>query len=467
MRSYLYHICLFSLIVIIFSCSNKKEGDLPSVEERVSIAVSNLESELLAPSDGWKLEYQPTNESGVFFMLLQFDEDNLVNIKSDLADNDGEFFNHTIPWRVDNALGLELILETYGLFHYLFEQDGATFGAEFEFVYEGKDGDNLVFRSKSDVTSLSPSIILEPASPDDENQFARDIAINLNEFATISPKALESSNPRQQIILENANVSVYWSLDPAKRIVQSSLAATGTGFDQPDINTTILNHSSGYQLQNGSMILLEPLQFVLNNTLFTINSIAFSDFSNTGPSLCTLSADDGPLYEGQITGLGSISMVASLFDLEGTTFQPISEFPYSVNSFFIFDETISSLSEEGNLIAEKFPDAVAFLFYYEFESDTIPSNAVGFILDDGNGNSDIYLREFLPTTTVGNKVTVTLTNNFYHSRTPAPGDEANLAEITNKLFEGEDVYAFDFPVEGLTVFKLFNPCNQYEIFLVQ
>ena len=180
-----------------------------------------------------------------------------------------------------------------------------------------------------------------------------------------------------------------------------------------------------------------------------------------------LSADDGPKYEGQVAGIGSISMIASLFDLEGTAFQPIPEFPYSVNSFFIFDETGASLSDEGNIIAEKFPDAVAFLFYYEFESDTQPSNAVGFILDDGNGNSDIYLREFLPTSTVGNKITVTLTNNFYHSGTPTPEDEANLTEITDLLFEGEEVYASDFPVEGLTVFKLFNPCNQYEILLVQ
>ena len=144
MRNSLNYIILLLFTYILISCSENNVGNLSSVEERVSVAVSNLESELTAPSDGWKLEYQPTNESGVFFMLLQFEKDNLVTIKSDLADNDGEFFDHEIPWRVDNALGLELILETYGLFHYLFEQDGATFGAEFEFVYQGKDGDNLI-----------------------------------------------------------------------------------------------------------------------------------------------------------------------------------------------------------------------------------------------------------------------------------------------------------------------------------
>ena len=160
-------------------------------------------------------------------------------------------------------------------------------------------------------------------------------------------------------------------------------------------------------------------------------------------------------------------VVGSLFDLEGMDFQPIAEFPYSVNSFFIFDETSTSLSDEGGIIAEKFPEASGFFFYYGYESDSLLSNAVGFILEHENGDVDFILREFQPTTTVGNRINVVLTDVYYHTGTPGPEDEANLAEITDLLFEGGDMYAFDFPVEGLTVFKLFNPCNQYEIFLVQ
>ncbi len=467
MKMKIFHPGILILMILMFACNEEKVAKLPPVEQRVTEAISNLRSDLISPSNGWKLEYKPTNESGVFFMLLEFDENDEVRIKSDLADNEGEFFDHTIPWRIDNAMGLELIFETYGVFHYMFELDGATFGAEFEWLFVSKDGEKLIFKSISDVTNDQTNIILEPASPNDENLFARDIALNLNEFTTIGPKALEVPRSRQQIILEDANISVYWSLDPAKRIVESSLAGTGTDFEDPDFSAVVLNHSSGYQLQNGAMILLEPLEFVLKNTLYSIESIKFSEFSNTGPSLCSFGIDDGPLYTGQISGLGSISMVASLFDLEGTAFQPIAEFPYSVNSFFIFDETSTSLSEEGKIIAEKFPNAVGFLFYYGFDSNSQPSNAVGFILNDGSGNSELYVREFLPTTTVGNKINVSLTDTYYHSGTPGPDDEANLAEITDLLFDGGSVYAFDFPVEGLTVFKLFNPCNQYEILLVR
>lgn len=466
MKTIFNHIVTFILISSLFSCNEEKVGKLPPVEQRVTEAISNLRSDLISPANGWKLEYKPTTESGVFFILLDFNEED-VRIKSDLADNDGEFFDHTIPWRIDNAMGLELIFETYGVFHYMFELDGATFGAEFEWLFVSKDGEKLIFKSISDVNNEQTNIILEPASSNDENLFARDIAQNLNEFKTISPKALEVPQSRQQVILEDANISVYWSLDPAKRIVESSLAGTGTDFEDPDFSAVVLNHSSGYQLQNGALVLLEPLEFILNNTLYSIDEIAFSDFSNTGPSLCSFGADSEPLYTGQINGLGSISMISSLFDLEGTAFQPIADFPYSVNVFFIFDETSTSLTEEGKIITEKFPNAGGFIFYYGFDSNTQPSNAVGFILDDGNGNSDVFVREFLPTTTVGNKINVSLTDTYYHSGTPGPDDEANLAEITDLLFEGGDVYAFDFPVEGLTVFKLFNPCNQYEMFLVQ
>jgi hypothetical protein len=466
MRAIRIHIGMFLFFFLLIACTKEKVAILPPVEERVTEAISNLRTELTTPQHGWRLEYQPTSESGIFYMLLAFDEEE-VRIQSDVADNNGEFFDHTIPWRVDNALGLELIFETYGVFHYMFELDNATFGAEFEWAFELKDGDNLVFKSISDPHFDRSTITLAPASANDDNLFAREIAANLNAFSTIGPKALEMPIPRQQIILEDAGISIYWSLDPGKRIVTSTLAGTGTDFDDPGFEAVVLDHTSGYILQSGNMELLDPLQFILSGRAYTISSITFSDFSNTGPSFCAFSADNGPLYTGNIAGLGSITMIGSLFDLEGTAFQPIAEFPYSVNSFFIFDETSTSLSEEGGIIAENFPGAVGFLFYYGFESDTQPSNAVGFILDDGIGNTDIFLREFQPTTTVGNKINVVLTDVYYHSGVPGPEDENNLAEITDLLFEGGDVYAFDFPVEGLVVFKLFNPCNQYETFLVQ
>ncbi len=468
MRNKFLDIILFLTFSYLVSCKNGETENLPSVEDRVNEAVTNLKSELTAPEFGWKIEYQPTSESGIFFMLAEFKQNGTVSISSDVADNGGEFYNQTISWRIDNGLGLELILETYGVFHYLFEKDAATFGAEFEFVYQGKQGENLVFRSASDVGSIPSVLFFEPASSGDDALFARDIAENLNAFATISPQALESPVPKQQIVFEDENVSLLWSLDPAKRMISAIMAGAGTDFYQPSFNGVLLNHTTGYKLQDGKLILLDPIEFSLgSSSSYSIDEIAFTNFANTGQGFCALSPGNSPVYQGQIAGIGAVSMEASLFDPEGMDFQPVSDNPYSVNSVFIFDEAGTSLSDDGQLIAEKFPEAVAFLFYYGFQSDSLPSYAAGFVLDHGDGTSDFYLREFQPVTTVGNRISVQLTNNFYHTGTPGPDDEANLTEITDLLFEGNNMYASDFPVEGLTVYKLFNPCNRYEIFLVR
>jgi len=60
------HVLFFFLGLVLFSCG-EDEVDLPPVEERVSAAINDLKEKLTAPSEGWRLEYQPTPESGVFF----------------------------------------------------------------------------------------------------------------------------------------------------------------------------------------------------------------------------------------------------------------------------------------------------------------------------------------------------------------------------------------------------------------
>lgn len=464
-----HFIGLWLLPLLLYSCNGGGSEDLPPVEQRVSEAVTGLRQSLESPVNGWKVEYQPTDESGVFLILLKFDDNGNVSVKSDLAANDGEFFDQTLAWDINNRLGLQLVFQTYGVFHYLFEQDGATFGAEFEFIYQNETGGNLVFTSASDLSGSPTTVVFQPAAAGDENLLSRDIATNLNLFETNSPKALQSPQPKQQIILKNSNVSVLWSLDPAKRIVQTLLAGVGTDLEDPGFKAVTLNHTSGYKLQGGQLVLLTPLQFALNGQQYSISAINFSDFTNTGPEFCSSGTDNGPEYQGTISGIGPVSMVGSLYDPEGTNFQPVADYPYSVNIPFLFDETGASLSDGTNIIAEKFPDAVAFFMFYGYTSttDSLPANAVGFAVSNNQGGNDLILREFNPTQTVGNRIHIMFTDKFYHSGTPGPDDDANLAAITDKLFEGGNVYASDYPVEGLTVFNLFNPCNEYEIFLVQ
>ncbi|GJM28289.1 MAG: hypothetical protein DHS20C17_09240 [Cyclobacteriaceae bacterium] len=447
-------------VLLVAACNNDDGPNLPPYEERVSTAINSLQSELMTPAEGWKLEYKPVPESGVFLVLMEFTEKE-VRLRSDVGGNNGQFFDQTIPYRIDNALGLELIFETYCVFSYLFEQDQATFGAEFEFLFKEKVGENLVFESKTDVGSRT-QLEFEPANSNDEDLFSRDIAANLDAFSSISPKALSPVPPQQQIVLEDLGVSVFWSLDNQKRNVVSQFAGEGTTVEEIIANGGILlNHSSGYALFDGFLVLQEPLLFSLAGQNITLERIALTDFDMSAPNACPTEPDNAPRYRGFTPGIGDVTMLSTLLSSDGQDFQPNV---YTVNAFFIFDGDGNSLLEDG-VIGDNFPDASGFAFLYgvELTNPDIPMNSVGLILDDG----EIYLREFEPTTTDINRVEIILKNNFYHSGTPKPGDQQKLIAVTDEIFAGGITYAFDLPITGITVHRLFNPCNQYEVFLVE
>ncbi len=451
---------LLSLLFILTSCGGDDDLNLPPVEERVNAAVTQLENNLVGPTNGWRLEYTPTDESGIFFMILDFGIDGKVNIQSDVIDNDGEFLNHTIPYRIDNSLGLELVLETFGVFHHLFEQDQASFGAEFEFIFVEKEGENLIFESKSDV--FSPSrIVLEPAGPNDDSSFSTELAINLSAFDIITPQIFGLEPSIQQIILVDHGISIFWSMDIVKRNINVDFATVGTTIEEISSNGMVnIDHSTGYSLRNGSLILLEPFGFQLSGQNISIDEIILSDLQMNGERICINGTDTNPVYNGGASGLGAVQMKNSYLNSAGTAFQGDI---YQVNALFIFDIERKSLLEEG-IIKDLFPTASGFIFVYgvELNNPDIPINSVGLIMDDGA----LYLREFEATTTSVNKVSITLNDNFYYDATPPVGTKENLRALTDLLFEGGQVYAFYFPIEGLNLFRLFNPCNGIEIFLV-
>lgn len=454
-----YAIFIAAIAGVIFSCT-EDEKDLPSVEQRVSEAKTGLITALTAPENGWRLDYQPTAESGTFFILLKFNENGTVNIKSDVAEDDGSYFNQTIPYRIDNGLGLELILETYGVFHYLFEQDQASFGAEFEFQYSEKSGDNLVFKSISDIGTPT-TLTFKPASPADESLFSRDISENLSAFKGLMPDALGVNvAPSQQLILTDEGLSIFWTLDAAKRTIQMDMLAEGTTLE--DIiakdNFTGIFHNSGYTLLNGNLILKTPFEFNYNGGKITIDEITLNNFDMSGPGFCALVPGTGPKYTGNING-SPATLLRSYFTLTGADFQ--DGFVYSVNIPFLFDGENNSLYETGSL-GEKIPEANGFAFLHnvEFENDSIPSSSTGFFLNDGN----IALREFIATQ-FGNFIQISFTDNIYISGGSTAIDPQSLIEVTDEIFEGGKVYGYNFPQEG--VFRLFNTCNSYEIFLVR
>lgn len=451
-------------------CKDEIEN-LPSVDERVSEAISQLQNNLTAPANGWKLEYQPTSTSGIYLIFLDFDDNGQVVVRSDVADNNGEFAQQTLQYRIDSGLGLELILETFGVFHYLFEQDFATFGAEFEFIFDREEGQNLVFRSKTD-TGVPTELVFIPAQPGEENAISIGLANMLNNFDGNHPRIFGGIAPIQHIIFHNKNLSLFWEIDVPKREIEVDIVGVGTTVDEVLTNIDTVgfnNHTTGYRLSNGKLILERPFTFTLQGEEITIAELEPTTIDFTGATLCASTPISTPVLTGTAGDLGPITILRTQFDSDGLDFQPMADRQYSVNAFFVFTNDPISLQENGS-IAEKLPETLVMLFNYGFSSeDGEPANAVGFLLEDAAGNRRTYMREFQATTTVANRVQITLTDDFYFSETPGASDEQSLREITDEIFGGGgELYAFEFPQDAnFKIFHMYNPCNGYEFFLVQ
>ncbi len=452
---------VISLFLFLATSCSDDSANLPPVEERVKEAISALRNELTAPANGWRLEYQPTEESGTFLILMKFTPDGNVNIQSDVPDSNGYFFNQTITYRIDNALGLELIFETYAVFHHLFELDQATFGAEFEFLYKRKENENLIFESIND-TSNPTQLTFVPAGANDASEFARTLSENLVKFKLSHPQIFGTIAPTQQLILNDRNISVFWTIDLDKRNLVAEFAGIGTTRDDVLANNRItLNKSSKFTFANGQLVLDTPISFVLNSQSHTISKLTLSDFSLTGPDLCASGVNNiEPKYTGQTSGLGNVTLVNSMLSNRGNDF---SKTVYTVNAFFLFDNQGNSLQETGS-ISTQLPGTSGFVLFYgvPLVDPSIPIYSVGFIMDNG----EIYVREYQPTTTAVNLFKINLLNQYYYSATPPAGTEQALQEITDELFAGGEFYAFDLPGNSVKVFRLYNPCNQYEFFLV-
>ncbi|MCR9250087.1 MAG: DUF4302 domain-containing protein, partial [bacterium] len=413
---YLLTIISILAIVAFTGCNSDDSSNLPSVEERVSAAKADLLDELTSPLNGWEVRYSPTDESGIFYMLLNFSDDGTVRIQSDVPGDDGAYYDHVISYRIDNALHLELIFDTYGAFHYLFEQDQASFGAEFEFFFDEKNGDNLIFESKNDVSN--PSIItFVPAQANASDLFSRELASNMDAFLGTNPRInfSETGSPkiRQQLYIENANVSVYWAIDISKRFIEADIAGIGSNLEEIEASgeKVAIGIATGFGYLNGAMVFEEAIEFNLGGQQYSIGEISLGQLDATGEIFCDLNPVNTAVYSGSIDGLGNVQLLKSLYASEGERLQPRSDFPYSINAFFIFDENINSLQEEGGSLLEKFPTATGFIFSYGFTSEDYSEYSLGFNFEDEEGNTKSYAREFEPTTTVGNRIEITLTDN--------------------------------------------------------
>lgn len=442
---------IIALVVILTSC---KEDDInlfdKSADERAAEAIATLKQDLVAPGEGWLVTYRPQEGAGAYYVLMDFQENDKVVIKTDLGAENGEYFEDTISYRVDNSMGLELILENYSFFSFLFEQDQATFGAEYEFDFVNKTPDNaLVFRSKTDL-GQPDIIVFEEASPNDENLLGVDLAANLN----ILSNDLDKFTSSLRLSYNNKDLVLYISLDEFRR----TIAITSASLKSNTSSTQSIDFSTGYLIEGSSILFDEPFQGTVLGNPVSIESLQMSTIGEASINVC---ANPIPVhtYSGTTSSGDAVLLETSLVDVSGKLFATQSDF-YFAPLVYIFDNGVP-VSER---IAQDVAGAIEMHMYYGY--DLGGGNllyGIGFAIQNLDGSVTFALRKFTPVLNDNNLVfnfdpAITL----YGNKTP----DANIQNVNiylNALADGDDTYVFRLN-DGL--YEFYNPCTGWSFVFI-
>jgi hypothetical protein len=441
-------------IAILFALISCKDDDVnlfdKTADERAAEAISNLKQELISPPNGWKVEYTPQDGSGSYYVLMRFNENNKVVIQTDLGADDGKYFEDTVSYRIDNSLGLELIIENYSFFSYLFEQDLATFGAEYEFNYVNKTPDNaLVFNSKSDFST--PSIILfEPASAEDLNLPGIALARNLN----IMAQDLHKFTSSLKLTYQNKDLALFLSLDERRR----TLTVTSASLKSNTSNIQSVSFSTPYIIKGDSIVFHEQLQGTILGSAVSIKSLQLNSITEGTISIC---ADPITLhaYSGVTSSNEPVVLETTLLDINAKSFAQVSDF-YFARLDLIFNNGVTV----NDQITQDVAGALEMHMYYGYDigGDSL-LYGIGFVIQNLDGTITFALREFTPVLNDNNlvfnfKPTITL---FGNTETDANIENINI--YLNALSEGDKTFVFQL---NDNVYEFYNPCTGWSFVLI-
>lgn len=461
------HQLLYCTIFFAFCrCSFNDEPKLPSVENRISDTKEELKNSLISTEHGWKVNYQPTSLTGEFFILLDFNDDGTVRIQSDIVANDGEFRDQIIPYRIDSSQGIELILETYGVFHYLFELQQASFGAEFEFLFLKYEGDLILFESKTDLGDDVTELVLEPATTADQ------LLISTTSISLLEKGIFHSQNlggigsyGNYNIYLSSNDHTISVSLDLNKRIIY--VLGIAKGMNQDDISSNNLSQSidqtSTFTFSNSKIILSNIIEFSFDGIDYGLDQLSLDNPVRGIDSFCDMQQDSITVFSGESISLGGFQMTSSLFQIKNN-FTTLERSDYSVNAPFLFDENDNSIIDQ---ILINLPEAAAFQWYHQLpvaEDSTI--NALGFATVDESNNVEFYLKTFEFSQTENYLEISFNEENLITNEDVTTEQIDDFNQLIDLIFSGNKVYVTEIPtIDNLYIF--YNPCNKYKGLILQ
>ena len=156
----------------IFACQKNEPDDLfdgKTPSERFEQSQNELRTQLTTPQQGWKLTYFTDNKKfGGFTFLMKFTPEGFVSMASDVnATATPTTSKYEIKW----GQGTLLSFTTKNYIHELSDamqgEQGKGLEGEFEFIYLGKEGNKLKFKTQRQATEQI--VYFEPATAQDWN----------------------------------------------------------------------------------------------------------------------------------------------------------------------------------------------------------------------------------------------------------------------------------------------------------
>ena len=228
---------LFVFFLAAFvSCQKNEPEDLfgKTPAERFEQNKNELLAALTSSEQGWKLSYFTNSETfGGYTLLMKFDRNGRVEMTSDIGE---EFSSTQSQYTIQEAQGTLLVFSTYNHIHKLGDPqnpsdlNGKGLEGEFQFIYYGKEGNKLKFRTQRKDTEQF--VYFEPAT-------AQEWSAMQNLWGSI--EALESEPIRHYFkVTANGNVENY-SLSLSHRY----LTLTSTSNSGKVLKTGVLPTTEG------------------------------------------------------------------------------------------------------------------------------------------------------------------------------------------------------------------------------
>ena len=223
------------IALALFACQKNDPDDLfdKTPAERFNEKESELRSALTSAPQGWKFTYFTKEGTfGGYNFLMKFTPEGLVTMVSDFSSETNS--PTTSKYELQQGQGVKLTFTTKNYIHELSDamqgKRGAGYAGEYQFLYYGKEGDKLKFRTQR--KSTEQFVYFEPATAQDWTDI-NTLSSNLNTL-------VENISNYYMRVTANGNTipyefgMQYGSIEVAPRsntndTSKASVAATKTG----------------------------------------------------------------------------------------------------------------------------------------------------------------------------------------------------------------------------------------------